>query len=335
MRPGTDAEQSTHFSTADLDTAREKVARTFADHEMWTSGGRHLDFRLDVVPGGRLTLGQLGYGADVTLAGPPMRLCYHVNLPVCGRTEVEQHGVRGVTDGYAGVAFLPDGPLKIRWSPDARQYVIKLPKEVLEAHAAKLAGRPVGEVINFDLTFDVSSAPGQALVATAGFLYAELARPGGLSTMPSACHELEAALMTQLLLAVPSQLSPALHARPARTRRARIREVIEYLDAHAADEISTADLAAMAGIGERALQAGFQDLVGMSPMAYLRGVRLDRVHQDLATGHADSVTDAAGRWGFFHPGRFAAQYRERFGVLPSETARALQGGSDRTYSRAC
>ncbi|MYS46588.1 helix-turn-helix domain-containing protein, partial [Streptomyces sp. SID5998] len=30
------------------------------------------------------------------------------------------------------------------------------------------------------------------------------------------------------------------------------------------------------------------------------------------------------RWGFFHPSRFARQYRERFGVLPSETARGAR-----------
>jgi transcriptional regulator GlxA family with amidase domain len=28
------------------------------------------------------------------------------------------------------------------------------------------------------------------------------------------------------------------------------------------------------------------------------------------------------RWGFFHQSRFAQQYRERFGELPSQTLRA-------------
>jgi transcriptional regulator GlxA family with amidase domain len=27
------------------------------------------------------------------------------------------------------------------------------------------------------------------------------------------------------------------------------------------------------------------------------------------------------RWGFFHPSRFAQQYRERFGELPSDTVK--------------
>jgi AraC-like DNA-binding protein len=316
------------YHTTDVDTARDHVARTFADHDLSMAGVRDLNFQLDVAPSSRITLGQMCYGADVSLVGPPMRLCYHVNLPVTGRTVVAQNGDRRTSAaGETGVAFLPDGPLAIRWSPDAVQYVIKFPKELLEAQAAKLAGCPVGEIIRFDLTFDLTSPAGQALIATAGFLYAELARPGGLARIPAACHEMESALMTQLLMVVPSQLSRVLNGGPARSRQAKIRQVMDYIDANPGADASTAELAAKAGISARALQVGFHDVVGMSPSAYVRGVRLDRVHLELLSGQSGSVTEAAGRWGFFHPGRFASQYRDRFGVLPSETARVAADGS--------
>jgi AraC-like DNA-binding protein len=317
-----ESERTPSFSTGDLDTAREQVARTFSEHELWVTDGRDLDFHLDLALSPRITLGRMRYGAAVTLTGPPMRFCYQINLPLSGESTIEQHGVRRtITAGEEGVAFLPDAPLVARWSRDALQYVIKFPKKLLEAHAAKLAGRPTDLGIRFDLTFDLRTGPAQALIATAGFLFAELARPGGLATIPTACHELEAVLMTQLLMVVPSQLSPTLHSRPTPTRRSRIREVIAFIDEHPAAETSTADLAAMADISTRTLQTGFHDIVGMSPTAYIRDVRLDRVHLELASGASGSVTEVGARWGFFHPGRFARQYRERFGVLPSETAR--------------
>ena len=60
---------------------------------------------------------------------------------------------------------------------------------------------------------------------------------------------------------------------------------------------------------------------GMPPTAYVRAVRLDRVRDKLlAGGPTVSVTDVAMKWGFFHLGRFAQQYKHRFGVLPSHTA---------------
>ena len=59
--------------------------------------------------------------------------------------------------------------------------------------------------------------------------------------------------------------------------------------------------------------------VGTSPLAYLHDLRLDRVRVDLAAG-AGPVTDVAMRWGLHHMGRFAADYKRRFGELPSQTA---------------
>jgi AraC-like DNA-binding protein len=315
-------ERPLSFRTTDLDVAMAQITKTYVEHEMSVADGRDLDFHLEVVPSPRLTLGLLGYGADVIITAPPMHLNYHVNLPLSGKSTAYQNGIVGRSvAGQSGIALLPSHPLDIRWSTDMVQYSIKVPKELLEIHAAKLAGSHHDEEIRFALAFDVSSGAGQALLATASFLYVELARPGGLATMPTALCELESVLMTQLLLTIPSQLTTVLQARPACTRRSKIREIMEYIDENPDAEMSTADLAARACISARALQAGFQEIAGMSPMTYVRGVRLDRVHLELASGTYGSVTDVAARWGFFHPGRFARQYRERFGELPSSTAR--------------
>lgn len=101
------------------------------------------------------------------------------------------------------------------------------------------------------------------------------------------------------------------------------------IDENPAADLTLAELAAAAGVTARALQRGFKEVVGTSPTAYVRGVRLDRVHEDLvAEAGRTPITDVAMRWGFFHFGRFAQQYRERIGVLPSETVRrVLENGA--------
>jgi transcriptional regulator GlxA family with amidase domain len=95
--------------------------------------------------------------------------------------------------------------------------------------------------------------------------------------------------------------------------------VVDLVQGEPQEPYTVGDLARVAGVSARRLQEAFREHLGTTPMEYLRSVRLDRVHAELRSG-AGGVTETAHRWGFTHLGRFAAAYRERFGVLPSETA---------------
>jgi transcriptional regulator GlxA family with amidase domain len=74
-------------------------------------------------------------------------------------------------------------------------------------------------------------------------------------------------------------------------------------------------------VSVRTLHAAFQERLATSPMTYVRTVRLDRARAELLRSdpHEVSVTDVAMRYGFAHLSRFAQQYRDRFGELPSVT----------------
>lgn len=62
-------------------------------------------------------------------------------------------------------------------------------------------------------------------------------------------------------------------------------------------------------------------------MEHLRAVRLERARLDLSRGGDGdtSVTEVALRWGFGHLGQFAADYKRRFGELPSQSLRKARG----------
>ncbi|ANZ40367.1 hypothetical protein BBK82_34440 [Lentzea guizhouensis] len=68
------------------------------------------------------------------------------------------------------------------------------------------------------------------------------------------------------------------------------------------------------------MQLAFRRHLDLTPMAYLRQVRLGRAHEDLLAG-GGPVTSVAHRWGYAHAGRFAVDYRRAYGVPPSETLR--------------
>jgi AraC-like DNA-binding protein len=101
-----------------------------------------------------------------------------------------------------------------------------------------------------------------------------------------------------------------------------IRLAIEYMRAHVGEPIAIRDVALACRITVRTLEVGFRAHLETTPLAYLRQIRLQAVHRELVTGHANlSISAIARYWGFVDMGRFSARYRQAFGELPSETLR--------------
>lgn len=92
--------------------------------------------------------------------------------------------------------------------------------------------------------------------------------------------------------------------------------------ANADQAITVEDLVAVSGVAGRTLYKHFRLYKGVSPMAYLRQLRFDRVRRDLMWSNgAATVAEIAMRWGFENFGRFAGEYRRRYGERPSVTLR--------------
>ncbi|GAA4832135.1 hypothetical protein GCM10023201_20170 [Actinomycetospora corticicola] len=136
--------------------------------------------------------------------------------------------------------------------------------------------------------------------------------------------EVRRQLATAALVVFPNSTQrdgsrPTEHAEPASVRRA-----VEFIDAHAAQDIDITRIAEAAGVGVRGLQAAFRRHRGTSPTAYLRRVRLQGAHRDLVAADPTpgvTVASVAAQWGFAHPGRFSVEYRAAFGHSPSEALR--------------
>ena len=83
------------------------------------------------------------------------------------------------------------------------------------------------------------------------------------------------------------------------------------------------DLCVALRCSRRTLQTSFQRVANVTPIEYLRSVRLNGVRRLLRSTSQDElmVGDAAAQWGFTHPSYFAREYRDLFGELPSQTPR--------------
>lgn len=86
---------------------------------------------------------------------------------------------------------------------------------------------------------------------------------------------------------------------------------------------TVAELCQAVGASRRTLQNAFQRVLDMPPHQFLRQLRLSGARRSLRS--ARSVAEAATRWGFWHLGLFAQDYRHQFGELPSATWRRYHG----------
>lgn len=105
---------------------------------------------------------------------------------------------------------------------------------------------------------------------------------------------------------------------------ATLRRAVAYIDEHVREDITLAHIAAHARVTIRAVQLAFRRHLDTTPTAYVRRVRLDRAHRQLADADPahESVTAVSYQWGFASPSRFAAYYRAAYGVPPSRTLHA-------------
>jgi AraC-like DNA-binding protein len=63
-----------------------------------------------------------------------------------------------------------------------------------------------------------------------------------------------------------------------------VAQVYDYILARAESAITSDDLTRISGVSSRALYEGFRRFKGVSPMACLKGIRLERARQDLLEG---------------------------------------------------
>lgn len=245
---------------------------------------------------------------------------YAVCLAGVGRYTCEQRGVEVAATRTGAVIIRPDqGPVVVRAGAHSQQSSLLIKREVLGAH--------LGSLLDDEVPGTVPLGPFADLATSAGVGWLRLFRmfrraahdPDNTIYQPLVAEPLCQALLTGLLLICDHPYREALHRPPSPCRPRTISRAVEVMRAHPERPYTTVALAEIAGTSVRSLQEGFRRHVGMPPMAYLRQLRLARAHDDLYTGKAATVAQAAHRWGFTHLGRFAASYREKYGVPPSST----------------
>lgn len=307
------------------DEARELVGRALSPHRLDVRGGgfdfeaRHNQIRL-----GQVSLNVLSYGAEVEIDPGERGDFYLIQLPLQGRARVRCDGQEAWVDPGVLSVLHPHARTCMLWSGDCSMVMLQVPSAVLRDRLpsqAQRAGAP-----QFSLTQSRQNPAVAAWWQAVTDLTRNLHDHGAQWLRhPAAYAAMEAFLLTGLDLLLPDAASAADGPGLPTGGGRRLQRALDYIWANAHQSLTLTDIAAAACVSPRTLEAAFRRRFDQSPLAYTRGVRLDRVHQALraaaAQGRPGSVTDIALQHGFVHMGRFSAYYRQRFGCAPSTTLR--------------
>jgi AraC-like DNA-binding protein len=312
------------LETPDMSVAEHMLTRAYGTMRLSASGNPHV-LRLAQVP---LTpaarLDRIGFSVHLELsdAAPSGALLFGrlgSGLIRCGSDGGDRH----YGPGQVYLAAQPDHSYSVTMEDAEAEMAVLDPALPAELAATAPARRP--QPLRF--TGYEAVTPAAARMWSVTYAYVRdtvLADPGTVA------HPLVTGYAARLLAATALAVFPNnAMAEPTIEDRhdahpATLRRAVAFIDEHAHEDISVADIAACAFVTIRAVELAFRRHMGMTPRQYLRQIRLDRAHHDLiaADPRHETVTAVSYRWGFRSASRFAAFYRQAYGVSPGRTLRS-------------
>ena len=276
---------------------------------------------------GPITIGDITYATDVALGFDETRSSYHVHVPLNGWLESRHRGQQLTSTPALAAIFRPDGETTVtRWPGGSRHLAVKIDQLALDRALDALLDTPLDSPIAFNASLPLHAGAVHDWVRLLLMVHRQLQCPDSLMQHSLVWDPLVESLIHGFLLVADHPYRHALAAPPETGRPAAVRDAMEIIEAGPHLPLTISTLAKQSHVSVRTLQGAFRRHVGMSPMAYLRVVRLRRAHRDLRSADParSTVASIAHRWGFTHLGRFAAAHKTMFGETPLQALRAAR-----------
>ncbi|MGI9522238.1 MAG: AraC family transcriptional regulator [Hyphomicrobiaceae bacterium] len=316
--------------TTDREVALGILKDTLAPmHVEFGSSSGTFEFQLCSVNLGRLELQTIEQRIEggVIAHMQPARDTYAIEIPVMGSGHVSHQGENvSLVAERSAVVTSPDQDS--RWCDPGLHYRalrLQVGRAAVEAKFNVLAGCDRATEICFAPRIDSTQPVGRSFLELVSTVFDSVDKGPSIYAQPSTSAALEDMIVVALLTGLHHSHSHMLdcQAKPIGSYVAERTE--SYLVANSDNPISIENVAAVAGVSVRSLQRTFRRARGLTPMRFLKDVRLDKARSRLSKGDRNaSVTKVAMDSGFGHLGAFGADYRKRFGEPPSQTLQRSQ-----------
>lgn len=315
------------LETSDLDRAREFVSGIWERHSSVIRRGRKYSILWNEAQLNKASVSYFESPTRIRVECAPLTDFYRIMLHETGGMTHWLNGYKAVASPSQAVIHAPRQELRLEPEPYRALMLSFGGATVRDALMQRLGWVPPSEQLAREVS--LVSPTGVSLRSLVRWTASQLDRPGrGALASAAAVGHLEGTLLTLFLdcLVNPHQKTK----RPVEeATKARVSRVEDWIDAHLGELIRVDDLARVANASVRALENAFRRYRDCTPMEAVIRRRLLWVREMLLSAPpGTTVTSVATEAGFFHLGRFAAQYRAAFGETPSATLRLVRRESD-------
>ncbi len=260
-----------------------------------------------------------GHPCAVDASGKePLGDSFRLLLPREERVENRTDAVPTVTTPVMAVFHAPGQDLGLEIDP-SRLLLVEIDGEFARQ---ALARRFVG-LSSFEMwasAFPLDSPSAVTLCSFCHWLARELDRPESLLHSDQQVIDCMERTLLAFFVELVAARYPSLCVSSEDLAERQLALIEAWVEENLGEPIGIEDLATVAGISARSVQNAFRRHRGCTPMQFVLNRRLNRARELLqAPQPQTTVTAVAVECGVFQFGRFAVQYRQRFGEKPSET----------------
>ncbi len=262
----------------------------------------------------------LAYGATVEVKPDEAPDFYLVHIPVFGYAELHYGKLKTTSTPETISISSPSALSYVYMEENTRHLNIRFDRETLEAHLQRLIGHEIHAPLVFQIETPSQSAAGAALIQTLDSLFLQARTVPQMFAHKQIVEQYKNLLMSILVSMFQHSYTELLRNGGHNPVPWHVRQAKDYIEENITEFISLANVAEFVGVSARTLQNGFRQFEGISPAEYIRGRRLQRLHQALMLAAPTSkITDIMLEQGITSFGRYAHYYQQRYHCLPSET----------------
>lgn len=287
-------------------------------HDLILKTPDSLMFKGDVTQIGYTSLGSNEYSTEAEIIVNDLRDSFVVGLPVQGKQYVETDKESFYSGDNIATVISPESEISMYISDSCSKQMFSFDRHAVEKELSCILGRKTFDPLIFKAEmplvedakkwWDLSMEMRKMLESFGPFMQEK-----------GIWEDMEKSFIRSLILSHGSnykdEINYSLEQKPD-----FLLVIDNYIKEKYAYPISIEDLENISGVSKYKIYDAFKQFFGLTPMNYVKNVRLDEARKRLEKiKPGESIALIAFDCGITQLGRFSKEYKERFGELPSYT----------------